>query len=99
MSKEAFEGIMEGLADVRAIVDGRADPQTYRIHIPPAVQVKDIRKSLGLTQDEFALRFGFTLGRVRDWEQGRTSPGPSDRVLLTVIAKEPEAVERALQAA
>jgi putative transcriptional regulator len=98
MSKDAFDGIMDGLNDALAYAEGRGDPATYRVHIPEKVDVKALRKRLGLKQDEFAVRYGFTIGRVRDWEQGRTAPGASDRVLLTVIDREPEAVQRALSA-
>lgn len=99
MSKSDFGSIMEGLHDAAAVAEGRADPSTYRIHPPAAVNVAEIRKRLGLTQAEFAARYGFSLGRIRDWEQHRTTPAASDRVLLTVIDREPEAVERALETA
>jgi putative transcriptional regulator len=59
----------------------------------------NIRKRLNLTQEAFAARFGFSAGAVRDWEQGRRRPEASARILLTVIDKEPEAVERALAGA
>jgi putative transcriptional regulator len=91
-----FEGIMEGLGDALAIAEGRADPATYRIHAPASVDVRAIRRRNGLTQAAFAARYGFALGRVRDWEQGRTQPEPAIRILLTVLDKEPEAVSRAL---
>ncbi|NTW54829.1 MAG: helix-turn-helix domain-containing protein [Chlorobaculum sp.] len=65
-------------------------------HVPEEVDVKAIRKSLGLTQAEFSLRFGFDIRTVQDWEQKRRKPERSARVLLTVIAREPEAVSRAL---
>lgn len=98
MSK-AFEGIMEGLDDALAIVEGRADPASFRIHIPSSVDVKALRKRLGLTQEAFAMRYGFSVGRVRDWEQGRTFPEASQRILLTVIDRDPDAVHRALKVA
>jgi putative transcriptional regulator len=63
------------------------------------VDVKALRRRLGLTQGEFAGIYGFTLGRLRDWEQGRTAPAASDRALLTVLDKDPEAVQRALGSA
>jgi putative transcriptional regulator len=34
---------------------------------------------------------------VRDWEQGAHRPDKAAQVLLTVIAKDPDAVERALK--
>ena len=36
---------------------------------------------------------------LRDWEQGRTEPDQPARAYLTVIARDPEGVLRALQGA
>ncbi|ANT65464.1 helix-turn-helix domain-containing protein [Prosthecochloris sp. CIB 2401] len=65
-------------------------------HVPDEVDVKAIRMSLGLTQPEFSNRFGFDVRAVQDWEQKRRQPDRAARVLLTVIAREPDAVRRAL---
>jgi transcriptional regulator with XRE-family HTH domain len=51
---------------------------------------------LGLSQAAFAERYGFSIGRIRDWEQGRSNIDTPSRILLTVIDKEPDAIERAL---
>jgi putative transcriptional regulator len=59
-------------------------------------QVKVIRRALGLTQEEFAGRFHIPLGTLRDWEQGAAVPDQSTRAYLTVIARDPEAVRKAL---
>jgi putative transcriptional regulator len=80
----------------RAIVRGEADPATYRVYVPSEVDVRRIRRQLGLSQDEFAARFGLSAATVREWEQDRRKPEGAARVLLTVIEKEPEAVTRAL---
>lgn len=61
--------------------------------------VRAVRKRLGLTQPSFAKRFGLPIGSVRDWEQGRVTPDGAARVLLRVIERNPEAVERALESA
>jgi|ERR1700680_1697007 putative transcriptional regulator len=66
---------------------------------PPAIEVRSIRQKLGLSQSQFAARFGFTPATVRNWEQGRTQPDGPARVLLMVIAHHPEAVEDALRRA
>jgi len=98
MSKRAFDKIKAGLEDAIAFAEGRHDPAVVRVHIvPDAVDVKALRVSLGLSQTAFADRFGFTTAAVRDWEQGRRTPEKAARVLLTVIAREPEAVDRALR--
>lgn len=61
-------------------------------------QVKIIRRALGLTQEEFAGRFHIPLGTLRDWEQGAATPDQSARAYLTVIARDPAAVRKALAA-
>jgi len=79
-----------------AIARGEANPSTYRVHVPAEINVRTMRQKLGLTQEVFAIRYGLTLARVRDWEQGRSAPDGAVRAYLKVIEKEPEAVERAL---
>jgi putative transcriptional regulator len=96
MSKGAFDKIAAGLNDAIALAEGRADAARYRVHVPAQVDVRAIRRRLKLTQAEFAAQFGFSVGTVRDWEQGRNSPEPTARMFLTVIDKRPEAVFEAL---
>lgn len=62
-------------------------------------QIKVLRRALGLTQEEFSARYQIPVGTLRDWEQGRTQPDLSTRAYLRVIARDPEAVFRALQQA
>jgi putative transcriptional regulator len=80
----------------RAIARGEADPASYRIHVPAEIDVGRIRRQLGLSQDEFAARFGLSVATVREWEQNRRKPEGAARVLLTVIEKAPDAVMQAL---
>ena len=61
-------------------------------------QVKIIRRALGLSQDDFAARYHIPIGTLRDWEQGRAVPDQAARAYLTVIARDPEAVRKALDA-
>jgi putative transcriptional regulator len=64
---------------------------------PNAGRVRALRVRLGLSQSEFALRFGFTIDAVQQYEQGRRTPAGPASILLRVIEAEPEAVIRALQ--
>lgn len=64
---------------------------------PTAEQVRSLRAKLGLSQARFALRFGFTIDTVQQYEQGRRTPSGPASTLLRVIEAEPEAVIRALQ--
>ena len=59
-------------------------------------QAKIIRRALELTQEEFAARYHIPLGTLRDWEQGRAEPDQSTRAYLTLIARDPDHVNRTL---
>jgi putative transcriptional regulator len=62
----------------------------------PASSVRTLRRALGLTQEEFAMRYRIPLGTLRDWEQGRTQPDQPARAYIKVIAIDPDWVSRAL---
>ena len=57
------------------------------------------RCALRLTQEEFAERFRIPLGTPRDWEQGKSEPDQAARAYLTVIGRNPTAVDEALKSA
>ena len=59
------DSIRRGLEQAVAYADGTADKQSYRVHVPPKIDVKAIRTGLGLTQEEFAGRFGFSVNTLR----------------------------------
>ncbi len=73
---------------------GEIELDTYEVKVPPAVDVA-IRKRFGLSQAEFARRFGFSPRAVQDWEQRRRTPESAARAYLLVIEREPKAVDRA----
>lgn len=93
------KGLIAAAKEARAIARGEADPATYRIHVPPEIDVKALRRKLKLSQAQFAQRFGFSPARIKDWEHGRSSPDGAVGAYLMVIAREPRAVERALRRA
>jgi putative transcriptional regulator len=99
MSKEVADRMIRGLEQALAFVEGRAKKGTYVVHIPPEIDVKAIRGRLGMTQQEFAVSFGFSVNTVRHWEQGRRVPEGPTRAYLMVIDREPKAVQKALKIA
>ena len=61
-----------------------------------SVTPREVRKQANLTQAQMAPLMGMSLSGYRKWEQGtRRVSGPAE-TLLRVIAREPEAVKRAL---
>jgi putative transcriptional regulator len=53
-----------------------------------------LRRTLGLTQQGFAKRYGIPLNTLRQWEQLVAEPDQSAKVLLAVIAEDAGLVER-----
>ncbi|HVY34431.1 MAG TPA: helix-turn-helix domain-containing protein [Caulobacteraceae bacterium] len=98
MSKVA-DSILRGLEDALGYAEGNAKAVDFRVHIPATVNVKAIRAKLGLTQEEFAGRFGFNVNTLRHWEQGMRQPEGPARAYLLVIDRAPKAVQDALHAA
>ena len=86
--------------EAAAAADPDARPMTAEeLHSARRVpRVKTLRRALGFTQEEFAVRYQIPLGTLRDWEQGRTEPDQPTRAYLKVIAKDPERVHRLLTA-
>ncbi len=93
MSK-AGQKVLRGLREAAA--HARGEPSAVVVHAPAKVNVKAIRARTGLSQDAFAKRYGFTLDSIQNWESSRREPTGAARILLTVIDREPQAVERAL---
>jgi putative transcriptional regulator len=99
MSKAA-PSIRKGLEEAVAYAKGRArKKKAYRVHVPEHVDVKAIRTKLGMTQQAFAARFGFSINTLRHWEQGKREPEGPTRAYLLVIHRAPAAVQRALRIA
>jgi putative transcriptional regulator len=90
----AFESIAQGLNEAIDLSDGKK--VAARIHRAPEVNVAKIRENLGLTQMEFAAKFCISVSTLRHWERGDRNPQGPALALLNVVAKEPQAVLRAL---
>lgn len=93
MSK-AGESLLSGAREALAYARGEEDG--FVTHVPARIDVKAIRRKMGLSQARFAARFGFAVDSVRNWEQGRRQPDVAARAFLIVIDREPDAVRRAL---
>jgi len=96
MSKVA-ESIPRGLKEAVAFAKGEADEDAFRVHVSEQIDVRAIRLSLDVTQEEFAGRFGFSINTLRHWEQGKRHPEGPTRAYLKVIERAPKAVQKALR--
>jgi putative transcriptional regulator len=92
LGRRLVASLTEALAHAR----GELALPNYTVTVPEYVDVAKLRHRLGLSQAAFARSFGLDVTALHAWEQGRRRPDRAARVLLAVIAKEPQAVLRAL---
>lgn len=85
--------ILRSARQALSYVEGET-AEAFVVHKP--LDVKAAREKLGMAEIEFAETFGFAIGTVRDWEQGRSQPDRPAEVLLRMIEQEPDAVRRVL---
>ena len=69
----AGDKILGSIREARAILRGERAGELV-VHVPPEVDVKALRRKLGMSQARFAKSFGFGLAAVQSWEQGRRRP-------------------------
>ena len=88
--------LIAAMREVVNHVEGKvALPMRY-VEVPEDVDVKAIRSRLGLSQAEFSRRYAVSSRSLQEWEQGRRRPEGAVRAYLTVIDRNPQAVEKAL---
>ena len=90
------EGLLEGLQEAVAWKRGQLPLETVNIDPMPAERVRAIRRKVAKSAREFERRFGIPAATVNNWEQGRRQPDPAARLLLLILEREPDAVERAI---
>lgn len=92
---KAGDRILKSAKEALAFAEGKKG-LGCAVHIPEEIDVRRIRKKLGMSQKVFAEYFGVNLRTIQDWEQGRRIPSGPSRNFLCVIDREPEAVRAAL---
>jgi putative transcriptional regulator len=91
---KTFESISRGLNEAVAHAKGKkVAVKTYK---PEMVDVSALRQGMGMTQEQFAARFGFSVATLRHWERGDRTPQGASLVLLNVIKRAPDVVTAAL---
>ena len=94
MEDKLFEQLIESASQAAEIVRGeRAPSRTYEV---TSDIIREIRESIGLSQEKFAGLIHISVGTLRNWEQGRRRPVGPAAALLTAIRNDPERVVAAL---
>jgi putative transcriptional regulator len=94
MKNEEFDMLLSSIKEAGDIKNGKKKPsRIFEIEVP---DIKMIRKSLSVSQSEFAMMIGVSVRTLQNWEQGRRKPDGPAKALLHVASKNPKAVLEAL---
>jgi len=91
---KTFDSISRGLNEAVAYAKGKK--VAVKAYKPEMVDVSALRQGMGMTQEQFAARFGFSVATLRHWERGDRTPQGASLVLLNVIKRAPDVVTAAL---
>ena len=87
--------LLEGADMMLAHIRGGIELESYTL--PGPMDVRAIRRRVGMSQAKFAAAFALNPRTLQEWEQGKAAPDGAVRAYLTVIDRNPEAVVMALR--
>lgn len=94
MKRELFEDLSKSIKQAGKIRRGQA--KASRVFKYDAVDIRKLRKSVKVSQSQFARMIGVSVDTVQNWEQGRRTPRGPAMALLRVFEENPKVVVRAL---
>ncbi|MCW8869885.1 MAG: helix-turn-helix domain-containing protein [Proteobacteria bacterium] len=94
MEKKMFNELIESIDQMGEIIHGKRKPK--RVFEFPDVEIKELRKEVGLSQSEFALLIGVSKRTLENWEQGRRQPTGPAKALLRILKADPKHAIQAL---
>lgn len=100
--RDIFAEISEGFSALASAREGKQTLRTHKVAFKPAPKVtsKDVaklRKKLDLSQAVFATRLRTNVDTVRNWEQDRSGVNSQAALLLRLVEKYPDTLDRIAQ--
>lgn len=94
MRDELFADLLASAEEMVKIETGELTPDTKHVHTFNEIDVKTIRESTGLKQQDFAEAVGVSYDLVKSWETHRRHPTGAQRKLLLLLATEPKVIKK-----
>jgi putative transcriptional regulator len=94
LDPEKFDSFTDADIDRMIAEDPDLAPPTETL--PPLLEVREIRRKLGLTQQQLAKKLAIPVSRLREWERDPDRVDPALQALLRILDRIPEPALRAL---
>jgi len=96
---DVSESILRGLNEMLGHARGKVELRSNSVKSSPpreysAVEIREIRDRLNMSQGFFAQVIGVSKKTVESWEYGRGKPSGAAARVLTIADKDPEALRR-----
>lgn len=93
ISESILKGAKEALDYAKS---QKKKSRAHKVNVPQIIDVREIRNHLHMTREKFSNMFGFSVRTLEKWERHERKPDTSAGAYLTVIDKNPRAVQKAL---
>jgi putative transcriptional regulator len=97
--RDLFSELMQGMDALAAAREGKLTLRTHEVEINPAPDVTaaellTLRERLHLSRGLFARYLRTNPRTLENWEQGRSKPNAQAALLIRLVEKFPDTVER-----
>ena len=97
--RSVFNEIVEGLNEIRDARDGKVTLRTTTVPerenlTVTAAEIKALRKRLDVSRTVLARYLRTNARTLENWEQGRAEPNDQAALLIRLLARYPDMVER-----
>ena len=97
--RDVFSELMSGVKAMRRHRQGRLTLRTHEVEpivVPPAGPkvVRETREALHMSRQVFAFKIGVNPRTLERWEQGRSKPNEQAAVLIWLVRRFPDTLDR-----
>jgi len=97
--RDLFAELSEGMKALAQSREGKRTLRTQTVEIKPAPEVSPrelvrVRESLNLSQALFAVYLRTNVRTLENWEQGRAKPNAQAALLINLVKRYPDTVQR-----
>jgi len=97
--RSMFDELVEGLQSLKDHHEGKITLKTYTLKIDSPTtlmptELTELRERLNLSRAVFAARLRINVRTLENWEQGRAKPNAQAALLIRLVAKHKDMLQR-----